>query len=151
RRLALVLGLPRRRQLHYYRVLGAMPPLALAPNLHLCAHLYASDRNSLFIIANNLDVGDGFSHMASLSHTVVFHTDNAPLAMTDDSGAPVWFCQEAWSSRAAGGRGLHLSRIWDAEDRHLASTWQEGLLRVGENKYGKMRQESLEKRKRGKL
>ncbi|TKA28527.1 hypothetical protein B0A54_16523 [Friedmanniomyces endolithicus] len=44
-----------RRQLILYRTLGNLPN---DPNMHLCAHLYASDRNSLYIVANHLDIGD---------------------------------------------------------------------------------------------
>ena len=40
-----------KRQLQYYRVLGAMPSVAEDPNLHAAAHLYASDRNGLFPVS----------------------------------------------------------------------------------------------------
>lgn len=39
-----------RRQLQYYRVIGDMPD---DPNLHACAHLYASDRKP-FEMSNSL-------------------------------------------------------------------------------------------------
>ena len=41
-----------KRQLQYYRVLGAMPSVAEDPNLHAAAHLYASDRNGLFPVSD---------------------------------------------------------------------------------------------------
>jgi len=44
-----------RRQLILYRALGDLP--TDQPNMHLCAHLYASDRNSLFTVANNAMLG----------------------------------------------------------------------------------------------
>lgn len=119
-----------RRQLLYYRVIGST---SQDPNLHACAHLYASDRNSLFIVANNLDVGDKFTQMASLSHTVVFHTPIADMMMTDEQGDKVWFCKEDWTTRAAGGRGIHQSRMIGPKGVHVASSWQEGMVRVGTN------------------
>ena len=39
-----------RRNLKYYRVRGQMPSIEEDPNMHICAHLYASDRNSLFVM-----------------------------------------------------------------------------------------------------
>lgn len=39
-----------RRSLKYYSVLGNMPSVREDPNLHIAAHLYASDRNSLFVM-----------------------------------------------------------------------------------------------------
>lgn len=39
-----------RRNLKYYSVIGAMPSVREDPNMHACAHLYASDRNSLFVM-----------------------------------------------------------------------------------------------------
>ena len=122
-----------RRQLYYYRAIGELPP---DPNLHACAHLYASDRNSLFIVANHLDIADKFqgrfhAQMASLSHTVVFHVPAADLMMNEDNGDRRWFCKEDWTTRAAGGRGIHNSRLVGPSGIHVASTWQEGMVRVG--------------------
>jgi len=127
-------------------------------NLHAIAHLYASDRNSLFIIPNHLSLGSSFTRMASLSHTVIFHvdadkllfpnepTDKPPNAaptqiegLDDESASPdssvkigerKWFMQESWTTRVAGGRGLHTSRLWDPDSGvHLATTIQDGLIR----------------------
>ena len=39
-----------RRNLKYYAVRGSMPSVQEDPNMHICAHLYASDRNSLFVM-----------------------------------------------------------------------------------------------------
>lgn len=39
-----------RRNLKYYAVIGSMPSIKDDPNMHICAHLYASDRNSLFVM-----------------------------------------------------------------------------------------------------
>ncbi|PSN61805.1 acyl-CoA thioesteras-like protein [Corynespora cassiicola Philippines] len=148
-----------RRQLIFYTLRGALPlptapypppdtgkmQLTRAANLHACAHLYASDRNSLFMVANLLERGRDFTRMASLAHTVIFHVGIRDLLMMpeprirhpnthptnfDEGGIPIcnlegettgdrdgrkWFVQEAWVARAVEGRGLHTSRMWDYE------------------------------------
>lgn len=129
-----------RRQLYYYRVIGTLPP---DPNLHACAHLYASDRNSLFIVANHLDVGksfqQGYTQMGSLSHTVVFHVPATDLMMIKDEGAErLWYCKEDWTTRAGGGRGIHNSRLVGPGGIHVASSWQEGMVRVGKKTSAKI-------------
>ncbi|KAF2451393.1 acyl-CoA thioesteras-like protein [Karstenula rhodostoma CBS 690.94] len=163
-----------RRQLTFYTLRGSLPlPTAPYPpplqgafkltreaNLHACAHLFASGRNSLFIIPNHLGRAREFTRMASLSHTVIFHVGIRDLTMTPEPRVPhpnavptlfedgplplcnlegnsggdrdgrKWFVQESWLTRAAGGRGLHTSRMWDYESgTHLATTLQDGLIR----------------------
>jgi hypothetical protein len=162
-----------RRQLTFYTLRGSLPlPTAPYPlpagkfsltreaNMHACAHLYASDRNSLYIIPNHLDLGREYTRMASLSHTVIFHVGirdlilppdphihhpNADPTLFDQGALPLcnlepesktdrdgreWFVQELWVTRAAEGRGLHMSRMWDYErGLHIATTIQDGLLR----------------------
>ncbi|KAH7088845.1 thioesterase-like superfamily-domain-containing protein [Paraphoma chrysanthemicola] len=148
-----------RRQLLFYTLRGALPlPTAPYPpppdgstklaltreaNMHACAHLYASDRNSLFVIPNHLDHTRDFTRMASLSHSVIFHVGIRDLVMTaeprinhpdadptlweggalplcnlegyekGDKDGRKWFVQEAHLTRASGGRALHTSRLWD--------------------------------------
>ncbi|ORY19057.1 thioesterase-like superfamily-domain-containing protein [Clohesyomyces aquaticus] len=165
-----------RRQLTFYSLRGSLPlPTAPYPpsperdskisltreaNLHAAAHLYASDRNSLFIIPNHLSLGRGYTRMASLSHTVIFHVGikdlvlppeprinhpNADPTLFNDGSLSVcnlkdhsqsdkdgrkWFVQESWATRAGGGRGLHMSRLWNYRTGvHIASTIQDGLVR----------------------
>lgn len=118
-----------RRQLIFYRATGELP---FDPNLHACVHLYASDRNSLYIVANHLDMGDKYTGLASLSHSVIFHCPVSQLLLQNsERGDKPWFCKEDWTNRAAGGRGMHLSRIIGFGGTHVASTWQEGMVRVG--------------------
>jgi hypothetical protein len=148
-----------RRQLLFYTLRGSLPlPTAPYPprthstektsltreaNMHACAHLYASDRNSLFIVPNHLDRPRGYTRMASLSHSVVFHVgikdlimpaeprinhQNADPTLWEDGSLPLcnlegydkgdkdgrkWYVQEAHLTRATGGRALHTSRMWD--------------------------------------
>lgn len=166
-----------KRQLTFYTLRGSLPlPTAPFPpgpgkasvtreaNLHACAHLYASDRNSLFIVPNHLGRSREFTRMASLSHSVIFHVGVKALIMPSepridhpqadrthwedeklalcsldgyeqgdrDSDGRKWFVQEAWMTRATGGRGLHTSRMWDFEKGvHIATTFQDGLIRFG--------------------
>ncbi|KAK7529459.1 thioesterase-like superfamily-domain-containing protein [Phyllosticta citribraziliensis] len=119
-----------RRQLQFYSTTGDMAAVGEEHNLHACAHLYACDRNSLFMIPNHLGAGDGYTQMASLSYTVVLHVTSQELA-TQVNGKKRWFCQEARISRAGGNRGLHESRIWGEDGRHIATTMQDGLVRIG--------------------
>jgi acyl-CoA thioesterase len=118
------------RQLMYYQPLGSIP---LADyNLHACAHLYASDRNSLWLVSNVLGFGDAVGTMGNLSHSVVFHVNGEDLVMREGE----WWCQESWTPRSSGGRGIHESRIWGPSGAHIASSWQDGLVRRAENDRG---------------
>jgi hypothetical protein len=177
-----------RRQLTFYSLRGALPAatapspapprdeavrVTRAANLHACVHLYASDRNSLFLVPTHVDRPRDFTRMASLSHTVVFHVGIADLVaaaeprvghpgadatLWGDEGVAVcnldsgegekgrdadgrkWWVQEAWVERAAEGRALHASRLWDwGTGTHIASTFQDGLVRfAGEKGKGKL-------------
>jgi acyl-CoA thioesterase II len=118
------------RQLLYYQPLGSIPPEDY--NLHACAHLYASDRNSLWVVSNALGFGDAVGTMGSLSHSVVFHVNSKELVLEEGE----WWCQESWTPRSGGGRGMHESRIWDPSGVHVASSWQDGLVRRAENEKG---------------
>ncbi|EMC97947.1 hypothetical protein BAUCODRAFT_155205 [Baudoinia panamericana UAMH 10762] len=124
-----------RRQLMFYRTLG---DLKSDPNLHLCAHLYASDRNSLFIVANHFEVGDIYTQMGSLVHSVTFHGDAkdalfGPSTHTDsplDDQNGRWFAKEDWGSRMSGGRTMFHSRLFSANGTHIATVLQDGMIRV---------------------
>lgn len=119
-----------RRQLFFNAVIGTLPPVSEAPNLHACAHLYASDQMSLFVVVALLDIAPHVTSLASLSHTVIFHTAAPALSMFDEEGRERWFCQEVWTDRAEDGRGVHHSRIWNSEGRHIATTFQDGMMRL---------------------
>jgi len=119
-----------RRALQWYMALGTLPPAATHANLHACAHLFASDRNSLFPVPAFVGVANNYSAMASLSHAVVFHCEGADLAMVERDGAPRWFCQEFRVERVAHGRAFVTSRIWREDGLHVASQNQDGLVRM---------------------
>lgn len=155
-----------RRRLMLYSARGSLPQIPASilqakkpkysreTNLHAIAHIYASDRNSLFVIGDHLGISADARRVASISHTVIFHVGVEELLFTNEpadkprnaaltenvagsESAPdpasktrKWYMQEVWTDRAEGGRGLHRSRIWDPETgRHLATTMQDGLVR----------------------
>ena len=125
-----------RRSLMFYRPIGLLPS---DPNLHLVAHLYASDRNSLYIVTNHLDAGDLYTQMSSLVHTTIFHSSMESLAfrpsdeknspMDDKTGSGRWFCKEDFTSRAACGRVMFHSRVWAPDGTHVATEMQDGMVR----------------------
>jgi acyl-CoA thioesterase len=127
-----------RRQLIFYKPIGE---LTSDLNLHMCAHLYASDRNSLFIVANFLGVGGSFSQMGSLTHTVVFHAPLKDLRLEekDSLNSPQgdWFCKEDRTDRASVGRTNFHSRVFSPEGVHVISIVQDGMVRIGERPAGK--------------
>ena len=133
------------RQLGFYRVVGKDEEEETARqmgvqqmdedeelNLAISAHLYASDRNSLFLIqrAHGYAEREGVT-MASLNHTVVIHGGVERLRSVDDGGRPKWFVQEAWTSNSGENRGCHESRLWDWEAGDvIATTIQDGMIRI---------------------
>ena len=46
------------------------------------------------------------------------------------TNTPRWFCQEAWTGGAQNGRGIHESRMWREDGVHVASTLQDGMVRL---------------------
>jgi acyl-CoA thioesterase II len=127
-----------RRQLIFYRPIGELPSDL---NLHVCAHLYASDRNSLFIVANHLEVGSSFSQMGSLTHTVIFHAPLKDLRLESKKSSKNsqgnWFCKEDRTDRASVGRANFHSRVFSPEGVHVISIVQDGMIRIGERPAGK--------------
>lgn len=148
-----------RRQLIFYRMIFDREKeeeeegMNMNMNMQLCAHLYASDRNSLFIVANLFDLGDLWTNMSSLSHTVIFHAEEGEMRFgtpktsasstktttkrtkspfhkaNNDDGGGRWFCMEVFGSRIHGGRAVHNCRIFNDEGTHIATCMQDGLIR----------------------
>ncbi|KAG4441259.1 hypothetical protein IFR05_003250 [Cadophora sp. M221] len=97
------------RQLTYYQPLGPLP--LSSPNLHACAHLYASDRNSLYLIPNALNTGEEIRQMGSLSHSVVFHVDSRELLMGEGGYGEVFGEEGGAEAEAALVRGDEEGRV----------------------------------------
>ena len=92
-----------------------------------CSVAAAADKYS----SNHLEVGNDYSQIASLSHTVIFHATASEMDMVNlESGNARWFCQEAWAGGSRHGRGLHQSRMWRDDGLHVASTIQDGMMRL---------------------
>ena len=119
-----------RRHVFFYTPLGPLPSAPSNPNMHACAHLYASDRESLFVVLRHLKLARHCKQMKSLSQTVIFHAAEQALSACDQDGKARWFCQEVWTDRVGDGRCTHHSRIWDQDGRHIATTTQDGLMKL---------------------
>ncbi|KAK4946694.1 hypothetical protein LTR10_014196 [Elasticomyces elasticus] len=124
-------AISRYRQLLFYRLYQDEESDAVDLNLHAAAHLYTSDRNSLFLIQRTLGYDEVVCSLASLSHTVVFHGFAEDLCMVGEDGRSKWFVQESWTSHGAENRGTHHSVLWDCENgKVIATTIQDGMVRV---------------------
>jgi acyl-CoA thioesterase len=104
-------------------------------NLHACAHLYACDRNSLFLGQRAHGFESILSEAGSLSITVVFHGPPQRLNMIDKgTGKRKMFVQESWASNSGADRLCHNSRLWDYDEgRIIATTLQDGMMRFPTN------------------
>lgn len=112
-------------------------------NLYACAHLYACDKNSLFVAARALDHQKPMA-IASLSMTVIFHRRNSPLRMVDWDAAfsrkdqqegplPMkWYIQENWTPGSGDNRVGFESRIFAPDGTLLATVLQDGQLRLAD-------------------
>jgi acyl-CoA thioesterase len=76
-------------------------------------------------------MGNDYSSMASLSHTVVFHVQAEEMSMVDKDGKPKWFCMEETIDHISHGRALEIAKLWDVEGNNaIASTMQDGMVRL---------------------
>ncbi|MFC5993305.1 acyl-CoA thioesterase [Pseudonocardia hispaniensis] len=89
--------------------------------LHVCLLTYASDLTLLGAVVARHDMNSTQVQMASLDHAMWFHQ---PFR------ADEWFLYECYSPAASGGRGLAEGRFYAADGRLIASTMQEGLVRL---------------------
>lgn len=124
-----------RRGLMFYRVTGDLPA---DPNMHLCAHLYASDRNSLYIVANNLDTSGLWTQLSSLVHSTSFHSSTETLMFgpSVSNSGPMedivqgrWFAKEDWTTNSSNGRAMYHGRLLTADGTQIATMTQDGLIR----------------------
>ena len=46
------------------------------------------------------------------------------------TGKPRWFCQESWTGGSQHGRGLHQTRMWREDGQHVATSMQDGMVRL---------------------
>lgn len=112
-----------RSPVFWFRVNGDMPD---DPLVHAAVVTFASDWALLLdvVARHGRFYTDPDIMVASLDHAMWFHD------LTPD--ARRWTLYEVTSPAARGGRGLGLGRMYDREGRLLASTAQEGLVRLVE-------------------
>jgi acyl-CoA thioesterase II len=89
--------------------------------LHVCMLTYVSDLTLLGSVLVRHDRAEGPVQMASLDHAMWFHR---PFR------ADEWLLYTCYSPSAGGGRGLATGRFTQADGTLVATTVQEGLVRV---------------------
>jgi acyl-CoA thioesterase-2 len=102
----------------WIRADGSLPDDRL---LHVCMLTYVSDLTLLGSVLVRHDQDEGPVQMASLDHAMWFHR---PFR------ADEWLLYTCSSPTAGGGRGLATGRFTQADGTLVATTVQEGLLRV---------------------
>jgi acyl-CoA thioesterase-2 len=104
----------------WLRTSGPMPD---EPLLHAAVLAYASDLTLLASAALRHDIrfGDPGVAAASLDHAMWFHR---PVRVDE------WLLHDQESPSASGGRGLGRGRIFTRDGRLVATTVQEGLVRL---------------------
>ena len=150
-----------RRELLLYRLLKPLPSSewdgegggdgVQEGNNHAVIHAYVVDRNGLLMACNHLGMGWTLGKAASLSYSIVFHTNVEECVMrygsretdldlspdwearskgkADGESEGVWWIQEAWFPRAGAGRGIVESKVWSPGGVHVATEYQDGLIR----------------------
>lgn len=101
---------------------------------HACIIAYASDSGFIntAATANGYTFNSqGIGMMTSLDHTVWFHTP----ARADE-----WLLYDIYSPRTSGGRGVAFGRIYSRDGTLVATTAQEGIVRLSA-----LEQEKLQK------
>ena len=100
-------------------------PLPHDPRVHQRLLTYISDWGILetSVFPHNVCMWQKDMQIASLSHSIVFHRD----FKIDEQ----WLCHAMYSPSSIGGRGFCLGEFWTESGDLVASTSQEGLIRVG--------------------
>lgn len=108
------------RQASWFRTVA---PLGDDPDLHRAILAYASDMSllSTCTLPHEVSWMTGNLQSASLDHAVWFH---------DEFRADDWLLYVTDSPRAKGARGFNRGQIFTRDGRLIASTAQEGLIRV---------------------
>ena len=113
-------GGPPARQRLWFRLDGTLPD---NPALHRYLLAYSSDFNLLLtsLSPHGRDFRDPTLQIASLDHALWFHHD----VRLDD-----WLLYDMDSPWAGGSRGFTRGSIYDRQGRLVASSAQEGLIRL---------------------
>jgi acyl-CoA thioesterase-2 len=104
----------------WIRTVEALPD---DPHLHRNVLAYVSDYQLVgtATLPHGIHFAAGNVQMASLDHAMWFHR---PFR------ADEWLLYSMWSPNASGGRGLALGQFFSTDGRLVASTAQEGVIRV---------------------
>ncbi|OLN85487.1 hypothetical protein CCHL11_08044 [Colletotrichum chlorophyti] len=117
-----------RRELIFYRL--KEPLSADDPNTHALVHAFESDRNGLLMVGNHIGLGWNLGIAASLTYGFVIHVDVEQTVMKDPSGPDDgWWIQEVLFPRAGQGRGALMCKMWSPEGVHVATGYQDGIVR----------------------
>jgi acyl-CoA thioesterase II len=108
----------------WMRADGTLPDDRL---LHVCLLTYASDLTLLGSVLSRHDPVTARPQMASLDHAMWFHR---PFRADD------WLLYECWSPTASGSRGLATGRFTTRDGTMVATTVQEGLVRIPRGERG---------------
>ncbi|KAK3313565.1 thioesterase-like superfamily-domain-containing protein [Apodospora peruviana] len=132
-----------RRELILYRLLKPLPPAVddggsgHDANSHVLVHAYAADRNGLLMAGNHLGFGYSMGKAATISNTFVVHVNADEAVMRyceDEDVSEGWWMQEVCFPRAGAGRGIILNKIWSPEGVHVATEYQDGIIRSWEKR-----------------
>ncbi|KAL3297973.1 acyl-CoA thioesterase II [Colletotrichum asianum] len=117
-----------RRELLFYRLRGPLP--ADDPNQHVLVHAFESDRNGLLMVGNHIGLGWSLGTAASLTYAFVVHVNVDEAVMKDPSRAEDgWWIQEVSFPRAGQGRGALMCKMWSPSGVHVATGYQDGIIR----------------------
>lgn len=120
--------MPDRRQLILYRLLHPLPESDI--NSHVLCHAFGADKNGLLMAANHLNWGEETDGtIASLSYSFYVHVNAEDAVMKDGA----WWVQEVTWPRADACRVMMESRIWSPEGVHVATAFQDGVVRPGKD------------------
>ncbi|KAI1332354.1 Thioesterase/thiol ester dehydrase-isomerase [Xylariaceae sp. FL0255] len=115
-----------RRELLLYRLLSPLPD-SDGTDMSILAHAFVADRNGLLLIGDHLGFGDDLGRAASLSYSFVVHVNFAEAVMT--YGDDQWWVLEASFPRVEAGRGIYYVKVWSPQGIHVASEYQDGIIR----------------------
>ncbi|KAI1818382.1 Thioesterase/thiol ester dehydrase-isomerase [Poronia punctata] len=102
------------------------------PDAHIAAHAYGADRNGLLMIGNHAGFGRELARAASLSYSFVVHVDAADAVMRHEGEGneyDQWWIQETSFPRLQAGRGIVHCKIWSPSGVHVATEYQDGIIR----------------------
>jgi acyl-CoA thioesterase len=101
------------------------------PALWAAAHMFHSDRESIWSVVRQFELLDILRVASSLSHTVTFHGGPDVLRFYDKkTGKPRWFFLETSADRVSDGRVMHHGHIYDQDGVLVATTIQDGAIKL---------------------